>query len=260
MKTYIKEWMDTIGMSIDSLSNEISISPKIIQKWVDGKVTPSLAQMVIVSDAMHVPMEKLVLEEPGADALWDNPEGEEPKKPSVEEEKTDNIRAFDPGKKFVLKIPLKEWMEFRRVTREMVSTATGIPQDVIAEWEENISNPSIFQAAAISDLLRVPLDDMITRTPKEYFGVCFHKHIFETKFYSTAVRLQKWLNRKKIENTVTRVIGNKESIYMISYSYPEPITQTKALVIILNPKNWDIREYMPLDAEDKYKDIDTIYV
>ena len=257
MKTHIKEWMELKGMSKEDLAEQTQISPKIIQKWLDEASTPSIAQLDIVSAALKVSMDDLVRKEPNETMLYENNFEEE----SAATDEADNKEhAFDPGEHFTFHMPLKEWIAFRKYTPDLIAKMLAAPVQVVQEWVDGTKMPSLFQVAAIAEILEVPIDDLVSSAPKEYYKTCLKKHIFETKYYSTAIRLHKWMTRRDIDHRIARVIGNKESVYMLRYAMEEPLSPSRIMGIILNPRNWDIREYMPLDSEDKYKGIDVINV
>ena len=60
MKTYLKEWMESMGETPETLSEKTKLSSKMIQKWIDGTTTPSLEAMSIISKTIGVSVDTLI--------------------------------------------------------------------------------------------------------------------------------------------------------------------------------------------------------
>lgn len=249
MKTYIKKWASYLGISLDSLAEDSGVSPKIIQKWFNEELTPSVAQLSAISKVMNVSMDNLIDKDPD-DLEFEDPSlmgedslsGSEPKK----EEQID-----DPGKGMVATIPLQEWMNSLGITPDDIFRSSGIPTNIIVSWMEQKSNPTLLQAKVLADLFGIPVDDLMTKTPATFYEDYLQIHVFETTKFKSAVRILNYLNASGITNECVLIRAEKYDLFLIRYEKIIPLTMLDFFKISINPVYKDRREKETLD-EEKY--------
>lgn len=237
MKTYIKKWASYLGMSLDSLAEESGISSKIIQKWYDESLTPSVTQLNIISKIMDISMDKLVNIDP--DDV-----------PDLNDFEDDN-KTDDPGKSFITNLPLKEWMDVLQINPEDIFKVSGIPVDVIISWMDQKSNPTLLQTKALADMFGLSVDDLINKTPETFYDDYLQIHVFETTKFKTAVRIQNYFRSNGIKNECVVIKSEKYELFLIKYEKLIPLTMFDFFKISINPFFKDRREKEKLD-DDKY--------
>lgn len=255
MKTYIKKWASYMGMSVESLAEASGVSQKIILKWYEDSLTPSVAQLTAISKAMNVKMDDLINVNPDDLPMEDEESNQEDKLidfDELEKKATASPEEEDIGKRMVATIPLKEWMESLGVTIEDICEVSGIPDKVVESWINQQSNPSLLQAKVLADMFGIPVDDLMTKTPKDFYKEYLEIHMFETTKFKTAVRVQNYFRSNGIYNDCVLVRSEKYDLFIIRYEKIIPLTMWDFFKISISPTFKDRREKETLDDE-KYK-------
>ena len=60
METHLKEWMEYYGVTSDMIAFKSGMSAKVIDKYVNGETTPSLAAIKTISETIGVSIDNLV--------------------------------------------------------------------------------------------------------------------------------------------------------------------------------------------------------
>lgn len=245
MKTYIKKWASYLGISLDSLAEDSGVSSKIIQKWFNEELTPSVAQLSAISKVMNVPMDNLINKDPTNMDFYDD------SFVSSDDDNKENEDLYDPGKDLVFTIALDEWMESAGITSEDICESSGIPINVIESWINHDSNPTILQAKVLADLFGIPLDDLMSKTPKNFYEDYLKIHVLETTNFKTAVRAQNYFRSNGIENECVAIQTEKYILFILRYDKLVPLTMFDFFKISINPVYRDRREKEVID-EEKY--------
>lgn len=64
MKTYLKEWMEHLNIGVRQLSEDTGISEKVILKWTANEITPPLASICKIADALAITVDDLINSKP----------------------------------------------------------------------------------------------------------------------------------------------------------------------------------------------------
>lgn len=235
MKTFVIPWMTAKGYNTETFAKESKIPYKTIQKWNNDESTPSLTQLMTISDILGVSLDDLVKRDP-----------------SFAENENPNAWVLDRGALQIIDFDLRKIMDERGVTPEELHEAIGVPVPIIERWMNKEVNPSLLQTAVLASTFGITIDELIffnndnamaqanNAVPKED-DVNGHS-FFMTTDQKEAVRLQNWLTKKEISNTVVVTDVNGRASFIVDYELPLPLTAVKIGSIVLNVMNGDYRE------------------
>ena len=252
MKTYIKEWMEVCHYTTDKLSQESGIPLKTLESLFAEKKTPSLMQLSAIGDVLDLNLDELTFVDPTKlpqyviDSIGNSEEQ------SIYKTLSD---MDDPGAMLNVKLYLKEWMDIRGVTYQLISANTSIPVALLEEWATNQKNPSLYQVKVLADLLDITVNDLLSNPQdmKAESSVA-GQHVVEVTNFKVARRIQEYLRFLHLdaEIFVTKYPPDEDHGYRVPLSFTvyytclSPIPGWKLLLEALNPKYRTEEENMPM--------------
>lgn len=146
-----------------------------------------------------------------------------------------------------MKTRLEEWMRYRKLTSETLSTKSGIAQKMIDKYVSGVTTPSLEVASILAKNLEVTIDRLVFENPDE----TVETHCIETPSIKEAIKLQNYFEENGIEVKVA-VFPEEDESFIIVYRSSHIYT-IKEVKKIISKLRWLDNRYKSLNIEDRYK-------
>lgn len=245
MKTFIGEWMEHFNLTSEQLGETSGISPKIITRWLREETTPSVAQLDIISKALRVSMDDLIRLNPGEMTN---------EHIDVDDEQS-NRNISQP----IISTMLKEWANKFDVTADEISAQTKLPVDSIKSWMDKRTSPSLMEASIIAASFGISVDDLLTKSPDDFYADYLNNHYLETKDIKVAVRVQNWMKHHRIKNEIVVFKTKEKEIFMVRYTSKSALEPIDIIKISTRRKYRDAREKI-IDFSSRYRGMEVVNI